>query len=60
MKIDRATSPSFFIADLMQSDYITSELQGIRQRYHECVKNMYRQLKSEITVKSISNSIKSV
>lgn len=60
MKIDRATSPSFFIADLMQSDYIASELQGIRQRYRECVKNMYRQLKSEITVKSISNSIKSV
>ena len=59
MKIDRATSPSFFLADLMQHDYFMPKLQGIRERYCKCVKNMYRQLESEITVKSISNSIKS-
>ena len=62
MKIDRATSPSFFLADLMQHDYdyLVPELQGIRERYHRCVKSMYRQLESKITVKSISNNIKSI
>lgn len=61
MKIDRATSPSFFIADLMQYDYIEPELQGkgIRERYRECIKSLYKQLESKITVKSISNNIKS-
>ena len=60
MKIGRATSPSFFIADLMQHDYIVPELQGIRERYHKCVKRIYKQLESKITVKSISNSIKTI
>lgn len=62
MKIDRATSPSFFLADLMRHDYdyLVPELQGIRERYHRCVKSMYRQLESKITVKSISNNIKSI
>lgn len=62
MKIDRATSPSFFLADLMQHDYdyLVPELQGIRERYHECVKSIYKQLESKITVKSISNNIKSI
>lgn len=61
MKIDRATSPSFFIADLMQYDYVKPELQGkgIIERYRECIKNLYKQLESKITVKSISNNIKS-
>ena len=61
MKIDRATSPSFFIADLMQYDYIEPELQGkgIRERYRKCIKSLYKQLESKITVKSISNNIKS-
>lgn len=62
MKIDRATSPSFFLADLMQHDYdyLVPELQGIRERYHECVKSIYKQLESKITVKSISSNIKSI
>ena len=60
MKIDRATSPSFFLADLVQHDYIAPKLDGIKKRYHECIKGMYRQLESRITVKSISNSIKNI
>lgn len=60
MKIDRATSPSFFMADLLRHDYIVPELQGIKERYRKCVKSMYRQLGPKITVKSIFNSIKSI
>lgn len=60
MKINRATSPSFFLADLMQHDYIVAKLDGIKGRYHECIKGIYRQLESEITVKSISNNIKNI
>lgn len=60
MKIDRASSPSFFIAGLLQQDCIMPKLDGIKKRYHECVRSMYSQLKSKITVKSISYSIKSI
>ena len=60
MKIDRASSPSFFIAGLLQQDCIMPKLDGIKKRYHECARSMYSQLKSKITVKSISYSIKSI
>lgn len=59
MMINRATSPTFFIAQLMQNDEITQDKDGIRQRYFNCVVKMYKHLKakSKFSIKSLSYRI---
>lgn len=59
MMINRATSPTFFIAQLTQNDEVVQGKDGIQRRYFECVVKMYEHLKtkSKFSIKSLSKRI---
>lgn len=60
MMIDRATSPTFFFAQLLQEECAKDGLDGIRKRYHDCTVRMYKQLQSNFTIESLTERINKV